>query len=179
MASNASATIPALSAQPSKAEEIEYIEAVTRSLPVDSYLYRILAGVATYATVQINNDHGIGLIEKIDYEQGRREKAEEYCRARDGIIERLDGELRETAAGIARQNENLISVSEECQRMTAIAIREKTERESAEATIKDLEAQIEVLEANEAIRSAERQLAYQKTKYEEAAARLQTIREAA
>lgn len=176
MASNASATIPALSAQPSKAEEIEYIEAVTRSLPVDSYLYRILAGVATYATVQINNDHGIGLIEKIDYEQGRREKAEEYCRARDGIIERLNGELRETAAGIARQNENLIFVSEECQRMTAIAIREKDARESAEATIKDLEAQIEVFEADQAVRDAVAQYERQKELAENARARLAAIR---
>lgn len=106
MASNASATIPALSAQPSKAEEIEYIEAVTRSLPVDSYLYRILAGVATYATVQINNDHGIGLIEKIDYEQGRREKAEAYARKRDGYTDRALEENRK----LSSENRHLSSI---------------------------------------------------------------------
>lgn len=106
MASNASATIPALSAQPSKAEEIEYIEAVTRSLPVDSYLYRILAGVATYATVQINNDHGIGLVEKINHESDRREKAEAYARKRDGYTDRALEENRK----LSSENRHLSSI---------------------------------------------------------------------
>lgn len=156
------ATIPALPVKPSKEEEIQFFRAVVKAIPADSYLSAMLTDdTVDYIERTIRDDFGL-----IPY----RSAVEEW-----NTTIRANEALRES---IARQNEIIIFVSQECEQLGAVAGREKARADAAEATIARLEAEIEVLEANEAIRSAERQLDYQKTKYQEAAARLAAIREA-
>lgn len=169
MATEANATIPALPVKPSKEDEIQFFRAIVESIPTDSYLSSMFAGTVEYVERTIRNDFTlVSYVDVIDTGDRARKEAS----ANDVEIDKL----KET---IARQNDNLIFVSEECERMTAIAVREKDRADAAEATIARLEAEIEVLKANEAIRSTERQLAYAKTQYQEAAARLAALVEAA
>lgn len=160
------ATIPALPVKPSKEEEIQFFRAVVESIPEDSYLSRMFAGTVEHVERTIRNDFTlVSYVETID-------AGDRAARERNALSVEID----QLKATIARQNENMIFASEEAVRLGAVAGREKARADAAEATIAQLEAEIEVLEANEAIRSAERQLDYQKTKYQEAAARLAAIR---
>lgn len=166
MATKATATIAPLPAHPSKEDEIRFFRAVVESIPEDSYLSRMFAGTVEHVERTIRNDFTlVSYVETID-------AGDRAARERNALSVEID----QLKATIARQNENMIFASEEAVRLGAVAGRERDARISAEATIKDLEAQIEVFEADQAVRDAVAQYEQKKEWAENARARLQAIR---
>lgn len=160
------ATIAPLSARPSKEDEIRFIRSVVEAIPADSYLSSLFVGSVEFIERSIRDDFGLpSIMDLIDqYDRVRRENATHTAE-----IERLKATIKD-------QQNTITIAAEECQRLADIAHREKDARESAEATIKDLEAQIEVFEADQAVRDAVAQYERQKELAENARARLAAIR---